>query len=196
MAKAKSKARPAKKAAKPTKAAGGTKKMAARSGSASTANKKPAAKTGAPRLEFNHAMIYAREVARSIDFYRGRLGFKLIEDFRHEGQPVYARLQAPAGEGTIAIHQAPPGAPPPQNEGVRLYFEIETLDEFCQKLQRAGIYFTQPPRMMPWGWRHAYLDDPDGHEISLYWAGANRMMKTVMQAAKEAKKVPKAARPR
>jgi hypothetical protein len=25
--------------------------------------------------------------------------------------------------------------------------------------------------MMPWGWRHAYLNDPDGHEISLYWAG-------------------------
>ena len=50
--------------------------------------------------------------------------------------------------------------------------------------------------MMPWGWRHAYLDDPDGHEISLYWAGPNRMAKTVMKAAKEARKVPKAARPR
>ena len=26
------------------------------------------------------------------------------------------------------------------------------------------------PKDMPWGWRHAYLNDPDGHEISLYWA--------------------------
>jgi hypothetical protein len=45
---------------------------------------------------------------------------------------------------------------------------------------------TQLPRMMPWGWRHAYLNDPDGHEISLYWAGENRMKKTVMKAAQKA----------
>ena len=42
--------------------------------------------------------------------------------------------------------------------------------------------------MMPWGWKHAYLDDPDGHEISLYWAAGNRMKKTVMEAAKRAAK--------
>jgi len=58
------------------------------------------------------------------------------------------------------------------------------------------VYITQMPRMMPWGWRHAYLDDPDGHELSLYWAGANRMKKTVMRAAAEARKVGKAKRAR
>jgi len=46
--------------------------------------------------------------------------------------------------------------------------------------------------MMPWGWRHAYLNDPDGHEISLYWAGENRMRKTVMRAAKAVNKLPAA----
>ena len=40
--------------------------------------------------------------------------------------------------------------------------------------------------MMPWGWRHAYLNDPEGHEISLYWAGEQRMQKSVMKAAKQA----------
>ena len=45
---------------------------------------------------------------------------------------------------------------------------------------------------MPWGWRHAYLNDPDGHEISLYWAGENRMKKTVMQTAEEVEKTPAA----
>jgi hypothetical protein len=34
---------------------------------------------------------------------------------------------------------------------------------------------------MPWGWRHAYLRDPDGHEVSLYWAGKARFKKTVMR---------------
>jgi len=34
------------------------------------------------------------------------------------------------------------------------------------------------PKRMPWGWDHAYLDDPDGHEVSLYWAGTKRLRKT------------------
>jgi predicted enzyme related to lactoylglutathione lyase len=139
------------------------------------------------KLTFNHAMIYTKDVGRGMQFYREWLGFKLIEDFRFEGKSVYARLRAPGGDGTIALHQAGPGAPV-ASDGVRLYFEIRDLDGFCRGLQKRGFYFTQLPTMMPWGWRHAYLNDPDGHEISLYWAGENRMQKTVMKAAREAVK--------
>ena len=136
------------------------------------------------RLTFNHAMIYAKDVQRVMDFYREWMGFKLIEDFRYEGKVVYARMRAPGGDGTIALHQAGPGASV-ASDGVRLYFEVRDLDEFCRRLQRRGFQFVQLPTMMPWGWRHAYLNDPEGHEISLYWAGENRMQKTVMQAAKK-----------
>jgi len=137
------------------------------------------------KLSFNHAMIYLKDVGGGIDFYRRWLGFKLIEDFRHEGRSVYARLRAPGGDGTIALHQAGPGASV-ASDGVRLYFEVRDLDDFCQNLRRRGFYFTQLPQMMPWGWRHAYLNDPEGHEISLYWAGEQRMAKSVMKAAKQA----------
>jgi len=136
------------------------------------------------KLTFNHAMIYAADVRRALRFYRDLLGFKLVDEFRHEDIPVYARLRAPGGDGTIALHLAGPGTPL-ASDGVRLYFEIREVDDFCRKLQAKGFYITQMPRMMPWGWRHAYLNDPDGHEISIYWAGENRMKKTVMRAAKE-----------
>jgi len=156
-----------------------------------TARKTNAKAASAPeadgKLTFNHAMIYVKDVGRGLGFYRDLLGFKLIEDFRYEGVPVYARLRAPGGDCTIALHQAGPGASL-ASDGVRLYFEIRELDDFCHKLQKKNFYITQLPRMMPWGWRHAYLNDPDGHEISLYWAGENRMKKTVMKAAKQAEK--------
>ena len=144
----------------------------------------PAPETG-EKLTFNHAMIYVKDVERALRFYHDLMGFKLIEDFRYEGSPVYARLRAPGGDGTIALHLAGPGVPL-ASDGVRLYFEVRDLDGFCRRLQQKGFYITQMPRMMPWGWRHAYLNDPDGHEISLYWAGENRMQKTVMKAAREA----------
>jgi catechol 2,3-dioxygenase-like lactoylglutathione lyase family enzyme len=141
------------------------------------------------KLTFNHAMIYVKDVNRALQFYRDLMGFKLIEDFRYEGTPVYARLRAPVGDGTIALHQAGPNDSV-SSDGVRLYFEVRDLDTFCRKLQQKGFYITQLPRMMPWGWRHAYLNDPDGHEISLYWAGENRMKKTIMKAVREAASIP------
>ena len=137
------------------------------------------------RLTFNHAMVYVKDVERGLGFYRDLLGFKLIEDFRYENKPVYARLRSPGGDGTIALHQAGP-EDSVSSDGVRLYFEVRELDEFCRKLQQKNFYITKLPRMMPWGWRHAYLNDPDGHEISLYWAGENRMKKTIIRAAQKA----------
>jgi catechol 2,3-dioxygenase-like lactoylglutathione lyase family enzyme len=196
-AKKPSKKTSARRAPKPVKPAAQVKaaKSPAKKPAPKTKAAKPAppatATVGAPfdgKLTFNHAMIYCKDVERGVRFYRDLMGFKLIEDFRYEGTAVYARLHAPGGDGTIALHQAGPGASL-ASEGVRLYFEVRDLDEFCRKLIQKGFYITQMPRMMPWGWRHAYLNDPDGHEISLYWAGENRMKKTVMQAAREAAKL-------
>jgi len=171
-------------AKKPAVAAKGS-KPAARKAAAKTAAKTAAPPDTGDKLSFNHAMIYLKDVGGGIAFYRNWLGFRLIEDYRHEGRSVYARMQAPGGEGTIALHQAGPGASV-ASDGVRLYFEVRELDDFCYRLRKRGFVFTQHPQMMPWGWRHAYLNDPEGHEISLYWAGEQRMQKSVMQAAKKA----------
>lgn len=118
-------------------------------------------------LDFNHAMIYTRDVSRSLPFYRDLLGFTLVDDFEWEGRPVYARLKAPRGEGTIALHALEPGKDLGIG-GIRLYFETTDLDTLCARLESAGVVLKQKPTKMPWGWTHAYLDDPDGHEVSLY----------------------------
>jgi catechol 2,3-dioxygenase-like lactoylglutathione lyase family enzyme len=120
-------------------------------------------------MKLNHAMIYVADVERAKAFYAGALGLVVIEEF-----PGYTRLRFPSGDATIALHQAEPGRDT-RSEGVRLYFEVRNLGARCRALAAKGIAFKQPPKMMPWGWQHAYLDDPDGHEISLYWAGAKRL---------------------
>lgn len=130
-------------------------------------------------LAFNHAMIYVRDVARALRFYRDRLGLRLIETFEHAGRPVYARLRSPGG-GTIALHLLGEGVTVAQSDGIRLYFETRNLNAFCKKLAAAGVRFKQMPKRMPWGWDHAYLNDPDGYEVSLYWAGKKRLQKTRM----------------
>lgn len=127
-------------------------------------------------VEFNHAMIYSANVAESLVFYRDRLGFELLEEYRAGELLIYARLRIPDTTSTIALHILE-GAASPEPGPVRLYFEVRALDRFCAKLAKAGVVFTKMPELMPWGWKHAYLNDPDGHEISLYWAGAKRLKK-------------------
>jgi catechol 2,3-dioxygenase-like lactoylglutathione lyase family enzyme len=97
-----------------------------------------AEESGGAKLTFNHAMVYAADVRRALGFYRDLLGFKLVDEFRHEGVPVYARLRAPGGDGTIALHLAGPGTPL-ASDGVRLYFEIREVDDFCRKLRDKGL---------------------------------------------------------
>ena len=59
-----------------------------------------------------------------------------------------------------------------------LYFETDNLRRFCKSLERAGAKLTQQPKKMPSGWTHAYLDDPNGHEVSVYSAGLKRLKRT------------------
>jgi len=137
------------------------------------AKAQPRRKPASAPLDFNHAMIYVRALAPALHFYGDLLGFKLIEEYGG----CYARLQAPGSRNTIALHLIQPGESIAA-EGVRLYFETKDLDKRCKALESAGVVLTQPPKLMPWGWKHAYLNDPDGHEVSLYWAGRKRFQKT------------------
>lgn len=129
-------------------------------------------------LTFNHAMVYVQELEPALHFYRDLLGFKMIEQYA----TAYARLRSPRGNGTLALHRLEPGHTVPPDEGVRLYFETTALDRLCKDLESAGVTFSAPPKLMPWGWKHAYLNDPDGHEVSLYTAGAKRFRKSIMRS--------------
>lgn len=135
------------------------------------------ATTVSSRLEFNHAMIYTQHYERSVEFYKRKLGFRLVDEYRG----AYGRLQSPGSRTTIALHTLEKGQKiDAAGEGIRLYFEVKDLDKLCKRLAARGVTFAQMPKDMPWGWRHAYLRDPDGHELSLYWAGPKRFKKTTM----------------
>ena len=48
------------------------------------------------------------------------------------------------------------------------------LDKQYQALVERGVRFESPPADQPWLWREAYLRDPDGNLLCLYFAGENR----------------------
>jgi len=116
-------------------------------------------------------MLFVSDVQRSVDFYKRLFGFKLIE-----GSKDYARLKSPRGNATIALHKIKDIH---EGKGITLYFETEDIDGFCEQLIKQGVKFSEVPKVMPWGWKHAYLTDPDGYNISLYNSGSMRLKRAV-----------------
>ncbi|MDO6759028.1 VOC family protein [Tamlana sp. 2_MG-2023] len=117
-------------------------------------------------MNLNQVTIPSLNVEKSVAFYK-TLGLNLIV-FTHS---KYARFACPDGESTFSIHEV---EELPQGPGVTVYFEEEFLDKCVEKLQEKGITFNQLPKDMPWLWREAHLNDPDGNCIILYYAGKNR----------------------
>lgn len=109
-------------------------------------------------LELVSAMLYVSSLPRATSFYTA-CGFELARD--DEG---IVRMRAPGG-GELLLHPVPDdgsvAAP-----GINLYFEVPDLDRHYDRLCDAGIEFDFPPTNMAWGRRHAYLRDPDGHNLS------------------------------
>lgn len=129
----------------------------------------PDASSSAPErsLRLNQVTVPVTNLARSIEFYRG-LGLTLIVRDEMSG---YARFLFPDGGSTLSVHVADRPITPSQ---VVIYFECDDLDARHDRLTAAGYRFTSPPTDQSWLWREATLVDPDGQQICLFHAGANR----------------------
>jgi len=117
-------------------------------------------------MNLNQVTIYSAKPAETVEFYK-KLGLRLIVD----SLPRYARLECPDGESTLSVHitentQA--------NHSIVLYFECEDLDEKVAELKAAGLIFNEEPTDRDWLWREAYLKDPNGNKICMFYAGENR----------------------
>lgn len=119
-------------------------------------------------MNLNQITLPAPDVAAARDFYVA-LGFTLIVD----SPPHYARLQAPEGDATLSVHQA--AAPAHDATWPGVYLECDNLDAVCARLRAAGLTFESEPQDQSWLWREAWLRDPAGNRICLYWAGENRV---------------------
>lgn len=114
-------------------------------------------------MKLNQVTVPAADLDRSIAFYK-TLGFLLIVKNDH-----YARFEIGDGETTFSLHLGEPAG-----NGPSLYFECEDLDARVSALKAKGIVFESDPVDQSWLWREAWLRDPAGNRLCLYWAGENR----------------------
>jgi catechol 2,3-dioxygenase-like lactoylglutathione lyase family enzyme len=116
-------------------------------------------------MKLNQVTISVSDMQRSKKFYID-LGLDLIVEADH-----YCRFKVPGNETTFSIHLSDTVEP----GSTVIYFECEELDKTVSHLNSKGFEFTQAPADQTWLWREAYLEDPDGHRICLYYAGEYRL---------------------
>ena len=118
-------------------------------------------------MRLNQVTVPSTNVARSVEFYK-RLGLIQIV----ESEPRYARFVCPDGDATFSIHRVDEVS---TGEKPVVYFECDDLDRTVMELERKGIQFDSQPVDQSWLWREAYLRDPEGNLICLFFAGENRL---------------------
>lgn len=117
-------------------------------------------------MNLNQLTLPSTNIERSIEFYT-KLGLKLIV----KNIPSYARFACPEGNSTMSVHLVDQIS----KSDTVIYFECSDLDNVVNKLIEKGIIFISMPEDQSWLWREAYLEDPDGNAICLFFAGDNRI---------------------
>jgi catechol-2,3-dioxygenase len=129
-----------------------------------------------PIVRLNHAVLYVRDLSRSLDFYVGVLGFTRIEEMTPAGFSGAAFLRAPGStnDHDLGLFAIGDGAGPSLagRATVGLYhlaWEVDTLEELerlAGVLAEAGALVGASDHGTT---KSLYAHDPDGLEFEVAW---------------------------
>lgn len=117
-----------------------------------------------------HGVRYqVRDVARSVAFYTGKLGFTL----KHQQLPAFASVALSdaqlllSGPGASGSRPMPNGQQQEPGGWNRVVIQIDNLPGFIGELKKAGLRFRNEMESGPGG-RQIQIEDPDGNPVELF----------------------------
>jgi catechol-2,3-dioxygenase len=127
-----------------------------------------------PIQRLNHAVLYVRDVARSVAFYREALGFTVIEGGDVFPGAAFLRAGGSSNDHDLGLFQLGPQAGPSGagKTTVGLYhlaWEVDTLAELqrvAERLAELGALVGASDHSTT---KALYAKDPDGLEFEVSW---------------------------
>ncbi|WP_139492016.1 VOC family protein [Brevibacillus dissolubilis] len=121
------------------------------------------------QLSMRYVILYVHDVAKSLEFYRDKLGLAVRADhdtyieldtgavilslFDRGNARETTKLQVPEGEGS--------------SQTFEVGFVTEDVEGTVNRLREQGVPVLKEPIVKPWGQTVAYVADPDGHYIEI-----------------------------
>jgi catechol-2,3-dioxygenase len=122
----------------------------------------------------NHAVLYVREVERSVEFYSQVLGFVPVDEYSGLPGAAFLRAAGSTNDHDLGLFQLGPaaGPSPAGRTAVGLYhlaWEVDTLNDLERlqhRLAEAGALVGASDHGTT---KSLYAKDPDGLEFELAW---------------------------
>jgi serine phosphatase RsbU (regulator of sigma subunit)/catechol 2,3-dioxygenase-like lactoylglutathione lyase family enzyme len=132
-----------------------------------------------PYLCLHFAIIYVRDLERSLRFYVDQLGFRLVVDHRFEDGRRWIEVAPPDGNAHLgfALLQPEDDAEEFIRPESRVWFITEDVHRKYEEWKARGVKFRYPPEVPAWGGIHTRFEDPDGNSFGL--AGFDELTRSV-----------------
>ena len=119
----------------------------------------------------NHAVLFVRDVPRSVEFYQQAFGF---EEVTREagGRMAFLRAAASGNHHDLGLFAMGPGAPSPPAGSVGLYhlaWEVDTISDLAAVRERLSGMGALTGQSDHGATKSLYGRDPDGNEFEVMW---------------------------
>jgi len=118
----------------------------------------------APFVQELTPLVIVEDIARSVDFYREKLGFQMTMKWEPGGSLEWCRLERDAAALMLQQACAEDGSPEGRGRGVIFYFTCNDADAEHARLAGCG-WKLDPPQVAFYGMKQLYVTDPDGYEL-------------------------------
>lgn len=121
-------------------------------------------------MKYLHTMVRVTDLDESLDFYRDKLGLKVVRRNDYEGGRFTLVYLAPEGQEEAQLELTHNWDPEEYSGGRNfghLAYEVEDIYALCQSLMDAGVTINRPPR----DGHMAFVRSPDGISIELLQEG-------------------------
>jgi predicted enzyme related to lactoylglutathione lyase len=108
-------------------------------------------------------LLAPSDLAASTTWYRDVLGLRVYREYGTGG--VVTGTVLFLGGGFLEL--TGPRAGSPTGPGTTLWLQVADLAAEHARLADAGATVVEPPAVMPWGLREAWIADPDGTRLCL-----------------------------
>lgn len=132
-----------------------------------------------PYLCLHFAIVYVRDLDRSLHFYVDQLGFRVVVDHHFDDGRRWIEVAPPDGNAHLGFALLQPEDDPTKliRPESLIWFITENVNRKYEEWKARGVHFRYAPEVPAWGGIHTRFEDPDGNSFGL--AGFDELTRSV-----------------